>query len=197
MEIHQNFNPYMLKGSLLKSDALSMANTIKDSIKTRMIAILAADGVNENSLQYVKEALETEGAKVDIIAPKLGMLTGEGKTEIAANQSLLTASSVLYDAVYVPGGINSVATLAAEPDAIHFLNEAYKHCKAIAADASAMQVLESTYFYKKLPPDNSKETALTEGIVIQKDINKLSTQFIAAVSQHRFWEREKPKKVPA
>jgi len=191
------FQPVHVESSLLKSEALSMANTPKDSINTRMIAILAADGVDENSLQYVKEALESEGARVDIIAPKLGMLTAEGNTEIAANKSLLTAASVFYDAVYVPGGINSVGTLADEPDAIHFLNEAYKHCKTIAADESAMQVLESTYFYRKLPLENSEETAFTEGIVIQDDVKELATQFITAIAQHRFWEREKPKKVPA
>jgi len=125
----------------------------------------------------------------------LGMLTADGNTTLPVNQSFLTAASVFYDAVYVPGGTNSVATLAAEPDAIHFLNEAYKHCKAIAADESARQVLEFTYFYKKVPEDSG--TALAEGIVIHDNINKLAAQFIDAVSQHRFWDREKPKKVPA
>ncbi|MGZ5220657.1 MAG: catalase-related domain-containing protein, partial [Chitinophagaceae bacterium] len=189
------FQPIHVKSSLLKSEALSMANTIKDSIRTRMIAILAADGVEEKSLLTMKEALEAEGAMTDIIAPKLGMLTAEGNTLVPINQSFLTAASVFYDAVYVAGGTNSVATLAAEPDAIHFLNEAYKHCKAIAANESGMQVLESTYFYKKIPADRA--TAMAEGIVINQNINKLTSQFITAVSQHRFWDREKPKKVPA
>jgi catalase len=103
----------------------------------------------------------------------------------------------LYDAVYVPGGTNSVATLEAEADAIHFLNEAFKHCKAIAADKQALQVLKATYFGRKLPEDNSDETAMMEGVIISNDINTLSNQFIAAIAQHRFWEREKPRKVPA
>lgn len=191
------FQPVKVESSLVRSEALSMANTIKNTIKTRMIAILAADGVDENSVLLMKEALEAEGAMVDIIAPKLGMLTAESNTEITVNQSLLTAASVLYDAVYVPGGTNSVATLEAAPDAIHFLNEAYKHCKAIAADASAMQVLEATYFHKKLPPDYTDEIVLAEGIAINDNIKKLTAQFIKAIAQHRFWDREKPKKVPA
>jgi catalase len=185
------------EGSLLKSAALSMANTIKDSIRSRVIAILAADGVDANSLLAVKKALTAAGAKADIIAPRLGEITAENNTAIAVNQSLLTAASVLYDAVYVPGGTNSVATLAAEPDAVHFLNEAYKHCKAIAADTAAVQVLEATYFSKKLPKDSSDETVLTEGIVIGDNGAAISDQFIRAIAQHRFWEREKPRKVPA
>ncbi len=189
------FQPILVKSKLLKSGALSMANTIKDSIRTRKIAILAADGVDENSILSMKKALEAAGAMTHIIAPKLGELTAEGNTKMPVNQSFLTAASVFYDAVFVAGGTNSVATLAAEPDAIHFLNEAYKHCKAIAADKSGMQVLESTYFYKKIPADSA--TAISEGIVINQNINKLTQQFISAVSQHRFWDREKPKKVPA
>jgi catalase len=153
--------------------------------------------VDENAVLEMRDALEKEGAMVDIIAPKLGVVMGENDTQIGVNQSFLTAASVFYDAVYVPGGTNSVATLASEPDAIHFLNEAFKHCKAIAADSDAMQVLESTYFSKKLPKDNLPDSVLTEGIVIGSDINKVSSQFIAAITQHRFWHREIPRKVPA
>ncbi|HTH30185.1 MAG TPA: hypothetical protein VL946_02495, partial [Lacibacter sp.] len=130
------------------------------------------------------------------VAPKLGKIMAEGNTEIQVKQTFFTTASVLYDAVYVPGGI-SAATLAGEPDAVHFLNEAYKHCKAIAADAAAMPLLQETYFYKKLPEDRNKETALSEGIIIHDDLNKLSSLFIDAIAQHRFWDREKPKKVPA
>jgi catalase len=99
--------------------------------------------------------------------------------------------------VYVPGGTNSVAALEAAPDAVHFLNEAFKHCKAIAADADALQVLKATYFGRKLPADNSDETILAEGIIISDDTTQLAAQFIKAIAQHRFWEREKPRKVPA
>ena len=116
---------------------------------------------------------------------------------VAVAKSLLTTASVFYDAVYVPGGTNSVATLEADPDAVHFLNEAFKHCKAIAADADALQVIKATYFGRKLPADNNNDTVLTEGIIINDNAAKLSKQFIAAIAQHRFWEREKPRKVPA
>lgn len=137
------------------------------------------------------------GAVVEIIAPHQGNIIGEGNAPIAVDQSFLTAASVFYDAVYVPGGTNSVATLEAEPDALHFLNEAFRHCKAIAADTDAMQVLEATYFYKKLPVDQATDTVLAEGVVINNDAKQLSAQFIKGIAQHRFWEREKPRKVPA
>ncbi|KAA5537487.1 catalase [Taibaiella lutea] len=192
-----DYQPIEIEGSLTSSEALSMANTIKDSIKTRKIAILAADGVDENSLQAVKAALEAEGGVVEVIAPRQGYILSANDTEIPVHQSFLTAASVLYDAVYLPGGTNSVASVEAEADAIHFLNEAFKHCKAIAADEGAVQVLEATYFFKKLPDEFSEDTVLKEGLIVSNDSAKLADLFVKAIAQHRFWDREKPRKVPA
>ncbi|MEO5563217.1 MAG: catalase, partial [Chitinophagaceae bacterium] len=192
-----DFQPVEVKSSLDKSGALSMAGTIKDSIRTRKIAILAADGVDAESLTQIKNDLEAEGAGVEVIAPHHGFIIAENDKPIEVNQSFLTAASVLYDAVYVAGGTNCVATLAAEPDPVHFLNEAFRHCKAIAAHADAIQVLKETYFGKKLPKDQTNETAQMEGVIVNDNMKKLSGQFISAIAQHRFWDREKPRKVPA
>jgi len=192
-----DYDSVMVEGSLTSSEALSMANTIKDSIQTRKIAFLAADGVDAESLQTVKSKLEAEGAVVEVIAPRLNFILSADNTEIPVDHSFLTAASVLYDAVYVPGGTNSVATVEADADAVHFLNEAFKHCKPIAAHASALQVLESTYFAKKLPADFSEDTVLREGLVVSDDSATLADLFTKAIAQHRFWEREKPRKIPA
>ena len=137
------------------------------------------------------------GGNPVIIANKLGAFISDDDTIIMANESFLTTASVLYDAVYIPGGINSVASLAVDADAVHFINEAYRHCKAIAADTAAIQVLEATYFGKKLPPDNADDTVMAEGIIIGDDAAKLANQFVKAIAQHRFWNREVSRKVPA
>ena len=191
----EDFEPIMMQSQLKSSHALSMANTKKDSIKTRKIAFLVADGVNATSVIALQDALTDAGAVVEIIAPKLGIVDAEDNTIVPIKQSFLTAASVFYDAVYVPGGINSVATLEKTPEAIHFLNEAYKHCKAIAADSQATQVLQATYFSGKINTTNQLDT--DEGIVISDDINELIPDFIYAIAQHRFWEREIDRKVPA
>lgn len=192
-----DYQPIQVESSLARSEALSMKNTIKDSIVSRKIAFLVADGVDEQAVNTVKESLISAGAMVHVIAPRLNAVVGQDGEEVAVDESFLTAASVLYDAVYVPGGTNSVATLEAEANAVHFLNEAFKHCKAIAADEQALQVLEATYFANKLPSEFSEETALMEGIVVEADQKKLAKQFIKAVALHRFWEREKPRLVPA
>lgn len=193
----EEYQPQQVESTLASSEALSMVNTIKDSIRTRKVAILAADGVDENSLQTVKAALEAEGAVVEVIAPRQGYILSMNDVELPVQQSFLTAASVLYDAVYVPGGTNSVASIEAEADAVHFLNEAFKHCKAIAADSGAVQVLEATYFFKKIPDEFSEDTVLKEGVIISDDPAKLSSLFAKAIARHRFWDREKPRKIPA
>ena len=176
------------------SKALSMADTVKDTIKTRMIAILAASGVDENSLTAMKQALEAEGAQTKIIAPHLGFIAGDNGNEIKVDQSFLIAASVLFDAVYIPDGAKSAASLMMEPDAIHFINEAYKHCKAIAADGKGKELLELTAAGIKIHNQNKSDIEhMAYGVLI----NRTSTEFINAIAQHRFWEREKTGKVPA
>ena len=191
------YQSQVLKSSIDKSTALSMVTTVKNTIKTRKIALLAAEGVDEKSFFLVMDELKKAGAVTVVIAPKLGIIMSENDTEIKVNESFLTAASVLFDAVYVAGGINSVATLESNPDAIHFVNEAYKHCKAIAADESALQVLKATYFGRNLPVDASTETVMEEGIIVSANATVLASKFITAIAQHRFWDREKPRKIPA
>lgn len=191
------YQPIERQSSLVKSSALSMAANKLSSIKTKKIAFLVADGVDGITLNSIKKMLIAEGAVVDIIAPRLGVLMSKNNKPIPVDKSLLTTPSVLYDAVYVPGGANSVATLSVEPDAIHFLNESFKHCKAIATSSDAMEVLKATYFYKKIPKTYNNDTAQREGIVVGENPKTVGNQLILAMKQHRFWAREKQRKVPA
>lgn len=51
------------------------------------------------------------------------------------------AASVMFDAVYVPGGRESIDMLKQQGDGIHFVNEAFKHGKAIAATGEGVELL--------------------------------------------------------
>jgi len=181
---------------LKKSGALSMINTVKGNIVSRKIAILAADGVNGGSVAIMKDAVKKAGATAFVIAPHLGSITTESNETIAVDESYLTAASVLYDAVYVPGGNASVHAVAAESNAIHFLNQSFKHCKAIAADTDAHLVLQNTYFANELPSEDDQSPE-AHGLLIGANTPKLAKLFIAAIGQQRFWEREVIRRVPA
>lgn len=191
----KKYQPIKKQSSLDQSAALSMANTVKNSIRTRKVAFLVADGVNAESVKAVKDALTKGGAVVEIVAPRLGIVKGDDKSEIPVLRTFQNVASVLYDAVYVPGGTKSVATLVEEANAIHFLNEAFKHCKAIAAHDDARKVLDVTYFSSKIPSDDKE--AVASGLIIHTDMKKLSSLFTGAIAMHRFWDRETIRKVPA
>ncbi len=184
------FQPRMQDQGIDKSAALSMENTAKDSIATRKIAILAANGVDGNSLRQMKKALIAEGAMVEIIAPKLGSIMDAKGASITVDKNLRTVASVLYDAVFIPGSTKSAGMLAKEPDAIHFVDQAYKHCKPIAIDDSAKEFLSRTSLSGLI----KKGTSLPGVVYADKDNSK---NFIQAIAQHRFWEREMGTLTPA
>lgn len=195
VEAHQP-KPVNLKVN--PSPALSMANTPKEGIKTRKIAVLAADGVDGADLSAMQQALEKEGAQAFVIAPHMGSITAENGEAIEADFSLLTAASVMFDAVYVPGGAESVTALTQEANAIHFVNEAYKHCKAIAATGAGVDLLQASYVaqHPTLAKQNGK-TSDNEGIIIGQTDKNITTDFIQAIAQHRHWAREMKAKIPA
>jgi len=170
------------------SGPLSMADTVKDTIKTRKIAALIADGFDGDQLEAMKTALLERGAMLKTVAPRQGIIrTADGKA-VAADFSFLTAASVLFDAVYVPGGADSIDALASEADAHHFINEAFKHCKAICATAGSGPFIDNT-FAGKAQNDS--------GVIIMDDSAKAAKKFVAAIAQHRNWDREIARKIPA
>jgi Catalase len=170
-----------------KSAALSMSDTVKNTIASRKVAFLIANGVDAADVQAMRSALETEGGTVELLAPRLGTITTVDEKTLMADKSLLTTSSVLYDAVYIPAGENSVGALTADADAIHFINEAYRHCKALCFSTGSEALISKTYI----------DAQGDEGVITGDNAQMLSQRFIPAIASHRFWERELARKVPA
>jgi catalase len=165
----RNFQPVRIKQKITRSTALSMADTIKDTIKTRKVAILAADGVDEREVAGLVRALTADGAVPQIIGPRGGTLKGAGGGGVDVDWSLLTVGSVLFDAVFVPGGQKSSDALAADGAAVLFVREAYKHCKAVGGGGTGVAML--------------KASGITDAITTVP-------AFLKATAQHRDWSRE-------
>jgi len=101
----------------------------------------------------------------------------------------------MFDAVYIPGGEKSVKALMAEADAIQFISEAYRHCKAIAATGIGVELVRSSCLEgNKLSNGKDKGDNLTAdaGVITGPDgqLGKIATAFIKAIAQHRHWSRE-------
>ncbi len=168
------------------SQALSMVDnpTNSPTIESRKIAILCTDGVSEVSVMRMKNALKEAGAKGVVVAPHLGSVLTDSDTALSAEYSFLTASSVLFDAVYVPHGLDQTA-LAANEEALEYLNDAYRHCKVIGADGNAVQVISATPFASKI---NNDDPALI--LTSEPASESFAQEFITAMTLHRYWQRE-------
>jgi catalase len=126
-----------------ESPALSMADTGDGSVRTRKIAILVADGVDSASLKPIRDALEQAGAQCKVVGPKLGTVASASKRQIDVDMTFANTPSVMFDAVLVPAGADSAAAMAGIGDAVHFVLEAYKHCKAICTVGDGVQLLST------------------------------------------------------
>jgi catalase len=165
--------------------------------------MLCADGVDLAAVRAMQRALTEAGAVWKIIAPRQGSLKGHGGV-IAADYSFLNAASVLFDAVFVPGGDRSVEALAGEASALLFVREAYKHCKAIAAVGAGVGLLSVAGLGDNGAPQDHGGTAATlgadEAIAVGTDaeLPRVAARFVRAIGRHRNWDREAAaKRVPA
>ncbi|MDR7370162.1 catalase [Flavobacterium aquidurense] len=175
----EKHEPKKVKQTIENSDALSMLKnpTLSNTIATRQVAFLCAEGVNAASVDSMKKALKGAGAKAVIIAPHLGTIVSEEGTEIKVDQSYLIAASVLFDAVFVPAG-NGITELKKVKEVAEFIKDAYQHCKFIAAEGQGIDVLP-------IDADGGVLTSEKAGD------NTLAGSFIEAMGNHRYWEREK------
>jgi catalase len=163
------------------SPVLSMLNNLGDAVKTRKVAFLVGDGFDDMSLLEMKQALLTAGAQAMTVAPHLGMLVGQDGNVVKADFSLLTGSSVLFDAVYVADGQASIASLLQENESTSFVLEAYRHCKTIGAAGAGVDLLRAA----GLPVTGEPGVVVGDG-----DVGALAAEFIEAMRLHRHWGRE-------
>jgi catalase len=168
------------------SKALSMANTVKNSIKSRRVAILVAEGVDEVSLNTMRKIIEDANAETKIIARHLGVVSTDSGNPVKIDESMNGTSSVFFDAVFVPHGPKSSDILQTDEEALKFIREMYKHCKVIAADRSGAELLHAAV-PKISGQAETRQDNIANGILI----NRTPKEFIQAAAQHRFWGREK------
>lgn len=203
----KQFQPKPKAPSLERSSALSMANTVR-GVATRKVAVLAADGVDDAALAGMKKALTAAGALTKVVAPRLGTLTGVKGTEVPIDFSFLTAGSVLFDALYLPGGEASVEILKGDAKALVFVQEAFLHCKTIAATDAGVQLLLAAHPGKDKRSPSHAESVIEDpntllasdpGIIVGRSakITHIADKFIKAMAHHRHWDRELKGQVPA
>ena len=104
----------------------------KPTIATRRIAVLICDGFNLLELEAVRSALAGLQATTWIIGPRRGRIfaDGDSRQAIVADHHFEGQRSTLFDAIYIPSGSHA-KSLASNGRAVHWIREAFGHCKAI------------------------------------------------------------------
>ena len=151
-----------------------------DSIKGRKIAVIGGKGVDADQLAAIKARIEAEEALMELIAPQAGMISDSAGKAQKVNRAAPNAPSVIYDAVIVPGGASAEAA-AKDGLAIHFINEAFRHGKPIAAMAEGSALLDAATL---------SATGPDAGVIVGDKAKATLDDFVTAMKQHRFPRRE-------
>ncbi|HLU28108.1 MAG TPA: catalase, partial [Glycomyces sp.] len=174
------------------SPALSQLIDPVRSCATRKVAVLAADGVDGEGLARLVEALRERGAVPEVIGITDGTVRASTGPDVRTDRALPTMASVLYDAVAVPDGAESVAALARDGRAVHFVTEAYKHAKAVAAFGAGRELLRAARVDVEYA--EGAEPVDDQGVVtVASHGSDLPESFVDAFAEviagHRCWSR--------
>ncbi|MEU6857524.1 catalase [Glycomyces sp. NPDC046736] len=165
------------------SPALSQLTDPVRSVATRKVAILAADGVDGTGLTRLVADLHRRGAVPEVIGLTDGTVRSASGEDVMVDRALPTMASVLYDAVAVPAGTDSVEALSRDGGAVHFVAEAFKHGKAIAAFGTGTELLETARID---PAASGVITAAADGGDVP---DAFLDDFAEAIAAHRAWDR--------
>ena len=167
-----------------------------DTIKTRKVAILLAEGFDYEQYAAVNKMLEDGGARAKVVAKMQGEFASAGGQKVKADESYLTTASVLFDAFFVPGGASSVEALMEHGDALHFINEGFRHGKPIGATGEGVDLLAEARLAGIKLSDGG--TTVHRGVVSARtDRTDFAAAFENAIRKYRHFERGEKEKTPA
>jgi catalase len=134
------------------------------------------------------------------LSSKGGKLSDKSEA-VKINQTYLTTASVVYDSIIVVNGKDSVDKQLENGDSLHFLNEAYKHCKPIALIGDALELLGKTPMselpFKRTGGDHPGIQEIN-GVVFSEELDQdFWNIYFDIVAQHRHWARQLKERVPA
>ncbi len=157
------------------SPALSQVVDAPGPIAGRKIGVIADAGSDLAGIGKLRQAMDKLGAEVLVIAPVGGVL-GRGARKLNVDRTLLTARSIEFDAVVVAGETSPTNDIRL----FLLLQEAFRHCKAMAAWGNGDAILRGAGIPVEGP-----------GIVIGDSVARGFTgQLSAGLGLHRAWDRE-------
>lgn len=166
------------------SEALSMANTVKNTIQGRKIGFIVASGADFGIINDLKNKLEDQNALVEIIAPSLAPVKTDKGDALTPKHSLTSTASVCFDALFIGAGEEAAKELMNAENkhkVLHFINEAYQHCKAIYFGEGTEAIYKSSNVAVKKHEDPA---------IVNWEDSDPDHKFTEAIANHRVWELE-------
>jgi catalase len=156
------------------SPALSQVVDTPGPIAGRKIAVVADAGSDLAGIGKLRTTMDALGVTVLVLAPAGGVL-GKGRKALAVDRTILTTRSIEFDAIVIAGGTTPSGAL----EQAILLQEAYRHCKALAAWGDGEAILSGA----GIPLDGP-------GIAVADTVDKAFTASLTtALGLHRAWDR--------
>jgi catalase len=159
------------------SPALSLVDKAPKTLDGRKVAVLVTDGSDPAFVLALRQALQQSGARLAVVAPKIGGAKGKGGKALAADHALAAAPSVFFDAVVLAPSAEGAAALMKEAAAVDWVRDAFGHLKVIGHLPEAKPLL-------------GKAAIAPDAGVIELDSAKSIAAFIVAAKKQRVWDRE-------
>jgi catalase len=169
------------------SPALSQDRPADSGAAGRRVAVLVADGTDPAGITVLRQALRERGAMVELLAKADGAVRATDDSALPVTRAASTVSSVLYDAVVLPDGRAAADALCADSFALHFVAEAYKHAKPVAAIGAGAGVLSAARL-----PVSSRDggDAANAGVVVAETAGgEFVERLTEALARYRFFTR--------
>jgi catalase len=168
----------VLPKDLPASPSLSMAQRA-GTFRGRTLGVLVTDGVDRRWLSELRRAVEAVGARLAVVASRVGGVTAGDGTHEQVDQVLCSAPSVFFDAVIVAPSAQGAEALAHDPAAVDWVRDAFRHLKVIGHVAAAAPILALA----------GVRPAADEG-VIAVDRAPAMADLLTVAKRHRIWTRE-------
>jgi catalase len=177
------------------------------TIASRMIAIIIGDGFNFAEYEAVKGALSAAGAFVFTVGPKRQPVKSSTGQSVAPDHHFEGMRSTMFDSLYIPSG-EHVSVLMKQGRVIHWVREAFGHCKAIGATGEGVQLVKMACEVQGMlfsqgesgevvdcygvvtAAGVGRPTGVTEALKMAKGAKNFLDAYAFNVSQHRNFKRE-------
>jgi len=194
----------------LKAKGLSMfdftpeAQGLEPTILSRQVAIIIGEGFNYSEYEAVKGALSAAGALPFTIGPGRQPVKSSSGPTAQPDHNMEGMRSTMFDAIYVPGG-SHISKLLKQGRVIHWIREAFGHCKTIGATGEGVQLVQTACNAEGIVVSQTADVVDSYGVITAaglgnhgiKDALKMVKgakgfldAFAYGISQHRNFQRE-------